>query len=62
MAVTIKGYLSVEDAAQFLGVSRATVYSMIRAKEVASEKILNHRLLPEAELLALVTPRGRATA
>lgn len=46
--------VSTTVAAQMIGVSRPTLYTLLRKKEIPSFQIGNRRLIPTAELAAWV--------
>lgn len=43
---------SVEDAADLIGISRRTIYELIRTRELGSVKIGTRRLIRQADLVS----------
>lgn len=48
--------VSVEEAAQFLGISRSAAYEAVRRQQIPSLRLGRRVLVPVARLLALLDP------
>lgn len=49
------GAVSVSEAAEFLGLSRRTIYELLTCGELPSTKLRGRRLIPRAALLDLLS-------
>lgn len=50
-----KGAVSVSEAADFLGLSRRTIYELLTDGQLPSTKLRGRRLIPRASLLDLLS-------